>query len=53
MPELGVLYTVWGRDDKTERALARSRKSLNAIHPELPVEVIRVEAIIQYHAARR
>jgi hypothetical protein len=43
MSERGVLYTVWGRDDKTERALARSRKSLNAIHPELPVEVIRVD----------
>ena len=35
---------VWGGDDKTERALERSRKSLNAFHPELPVEVIRTDA---------
>ena len=44
MNERGVVYMVWGRNDKTERALERSRKSINAIHPELPVEVVRVDA---------
>lgn len=44
MIERGVVYMVWGRNDKTERALERSRKSVNAVHPELPVEVIRVDA---------
>jgi hypothetical protein len=44
MSERGVIYIVWGRNDKTERALERSRKSINAVHPELPVEVIRVDA---------
>jgi hypothetical protein len=44
MARRGVIYMVWGRDDKVERALERSRKSVNAIHPELPVEVIRVDA---------
>ena len=44
MARRGVIYMVWGRDDRVERALERSRKSVNAIHPELPVEVIRVDA---------
>lgn len=43
MSERGVIYIVWGRDDKTERALERSRKSLKVIHPELPVEVFRLD----------
>lgn len=41
MSERGVLYIVWGREDKTERALERSRQSIRDIHPELPVEVCR------------
>ena len=44
MNERGVVYMVWGHEDKTERALERSIKSINAVHPELPVEVIRVDA---------
>lgn len=44
MSKRGVIYIVWGRDDKTERALERSRKSISAIHPELPVEVCRLDA---------
>ena len=44
MSERGVLYIVWGGDDKTERALARSQQSLTNIHPELPVEVCRLDA---------
>lgn len=44
MPERGVIYIVWGRDNKTERALERSKKSVNAIHPELPVEILRLDA---------
>lgn len=35
---------VWGRDDIIELALERSRKSVNAVHPELPIEVIRIDA---------
>jgi hypothetical protein len=38
----GVIYTIWGTDAKYERALERSRRSLAAIHPELPVEVFRI-----------
>ena len=44
MSERGVIYVVWGRNDRTDHALDRSRKSLNAMHPELPVEVFRVDA---------
>jgi hypothetical protein len=44
MPERGVMYMVWGHDDKTERALDRSKKSVNTVHPELPIEVIRLDA---------
>jgi hypothetical protein len=44
MPERGVIYIVWGRDNKTERALERSKKSVNAIHPELPVKILRLDA---------
>jgi lipopolysaccharide biosynthesis glycosyltransferase len=44
MSERGVIYIVWGRDDATERALDRSCRSLKATHPELPVEVFRIEA---------
>lgn len=44
MTDRGVLYMVWGRDEKIERALERSRKSINAIHPELPNEVVRLNA---------
>ena len=44
MSERGVLYMVWGRDAKTERALARSRQSIKGVHPELPVEVCRLES---------
>ena len=40
----GVVYMVWGDDDKTRRALERSRQSVQAVHPELPFEVIQVEA---------
>lgn len=43
MVERGVLYMVWGGTDKIERALERSRNSLRAIHPELPIEVVRSE----------
>jgi hypothetical protein len=42
MTDRGVLYMVWGGDDKIERALERSRKSLGTIHPELPIEVVRL-----------
>jgi len=41
MGERGVIYMVWG--DKVEAALQRSRRSLAAVHPELPVEVIRLD----------
>src|SRR5690349_21705296 len=44
MTDRGVLYMVWGSDDKIERALERSTKSLNAIHPELPIEIVRLNA---------
>src|SRR5215469_16854498 len=44
MSDRGVIYMVWGNADKTERALARSQRSVQAFHPELPIEVIRVEA---------
>ena len=40
--ERGVVYMVWGA--KIEPALQRSLASLRAIHPELPVEVIRIAA---------
>ena len=40
MSERGVIYMVWGRNDRTEKALERSRKSISAVHPELPVEVL-------------
>ena len=43
MSERGVIYMVWGRGVKIERALERSRKSVAAVHPELPVEVIRLD----------
>lgn len=41
MGERGVIYIVWG--DEIEPALERSRRSLAALHPELPVEVVRLE----------
>ncbi|MGA6938415.1 MAG: hypothetical protein WB041_23965 [Pseudolabrys sp.] len=44
MSERGVLYMVWGHDDKTEGALQRSIQSLKEIHPELPVEVCRLKS---------
>jgi hypothetical protein len=44
MVDRGVIYMVWGCSDKVERALERSRRSLAAVHPELPSEVIRVDA---------
>jgi hypothetical protein len=44
MTQRGVIYMVWGRESRIERALDRSIKSVNSIHPELPVEVIRVDA---------
>jgi hypothetical protein len=44
MAQRGVIYMVWGRSEKLERALERSHRSLVAIHPELPVEVIRIDA---------
>lgn len=37
MAERGVLYIVWGSYDA--KVLERSRRSLAAVHPELPVEV--------------
>ena len=40
--ERGVVYMVWGA--KIEPVLQRSLASLRAHHPELPVEVIRIEA---------
>src|SRR5262249_13778122 len=43
MAERGALYIVWGTSDKVERALERSRQSLRAFHPELPVEIIRLD----------
>jgi len=43
MPDRGILYIVWGKDDKTERALERSKQSVKDIHPELPVEVCRLD----------
>lgn len=42
MADRGVIYTIWGNDNKYERALERSRRSLAAVHPELPVEVVRI-----------
>lgn len=42
MRERGVLYMVWG--DKADQVLERSRRSLALHHPELPVEVVRIEA---------
>jgi hypothetical protein len=39
----GALYIVWGRDGKVERGLERSRQSLRTFHPELPVEIIRLD----------
>jgi hypothetical protein len=44
MSNRGVLYIVWGHDDKTECGLGRSIQSLKEIHPELPVEVCRLES---------
>lgn len=35
---------VWGSSDNIEKALDRSRKSLAAFHPELPIEVVRLQA---------
>lgn len=37
----GVVYMIWGDDPKYQRALDRSRQSLAAFHPELPVEIVR------------
>jgi hypothetical protein len=42
MSDRGVLYIVWGHDNKTERVLERSKQSLKQVHPELPVEVCRL-----------
>jgi hypothetical protein len=44
MSDRGVIYMIWGSDDKTRRALERSRQSVQAVHPELPIEVIQIEA---------
>jgi hypothetical protein len=44
MTDRGVIYMVWGRSPKIEEALERSRRSVAAVHPELPVEVIRLDA---------
>ena len=44
MSERGVLYMVWGLDNKIERALERSIQSVKGIHPELPVEVCQLES---------
>src|SRR3974390_71747 len=44
MAERGVIYMVWGGGEKVERALDRSRRSLAAVHPELPTEIMRVDA---------
>ncbi len=44
MSQRGVIYMVWGNDDRTSRALERSRQSVRALHPELPIEVIRTDA---------
>jgi len=44
MADRGALYMVWGRDPKVERALERSKKSLAALHPELPIEVVLIDA---------
>jgi len=41
MGERGVIYMVWG--SKADAALERSRRSLAEVHPELPVEVIRLD----------
>ncbi len=38
----GVVYMVWGNDEKVGKVLDRSISSLVAIHPELPYEVIRL-----------
>jgi len=38
----GVLYLVWG--EKIEPVLQRSIASLKAIHPELPIEIARLDA---------
>jgi hypothetical protein len=38
----GIIYIVWGGDPKVEHALHRSRQSVAAVHPELPVEVIKI-----------
>lgn len=38
----GALYTVWGQE--IEPVLQRSLASLKAVHPELPVDVIRLAA---------
>src|SRR5262245_11509367 len=35
----GVLYVVWG--DKIESLLQRSIASVKAIHPELPIQIVR------------
>jgi hypothetical protein len=43
MSERGVIYIVWGRNDRTERALERSRRSIKALHPELPIEIFRLD----------
>jgi hypothetical protein len=43
MIERGVIYIIWGRNDKFESAVERSRRSLAAIHPELPSEVFRID----------
>jgi hypothetical protein len=44
MADRGVIYMVWGQSENLERALQRSRDSLAIVHPELPIEVIRVNA---------
>jgi len=37
----GVIYIVWG--DKVDALLERSKKSLAKYHPELPIEVVRID----------
>jgi len=43
MQERGAIYMVWGDSANVDAALERSRRSLAALHPELPVEVVRLE----------
>lgn len=48
----GILYMLWGSDPKYERALERSRASLAKYHPELPIEIERIEEPDPYQGLR-